>query len=435
MPRWLDWEERADPDFSLYRYSDIAAENSVQVVTEADEGFVCPISAETVPVGGFVFSRYIDGYSPFVSRLGFHQEYGYWPEMWSYPEPECYDCGNPESACSCRFCDECGSRMYDGEQCCDYDPYGEETTDDPSAQDSPLRIPALPDRPTRCMSMEIEVGRGGNVLAEAFYHAGLSDSSHMRGYHSGDHDSFVCVEEDASVAAEIIFSKMYLSRPGHSANFERGLGILKQAIANGQSKLDMRCGLHIHVSLERDRTAKAKGFTRENCISLYHLWNYLEDTIFRLGSANWKGHRSEFGNEYSPVVPKREISRPHDLQFGRCALNLSNYLSVLARRDNSDPYYGGEAIPTVEFRVFNTSANTRKIRAYAALCQALVAYAGDHKITSTEFPVFSWTCHGEPDMRASQERIEFILTKLPLTNSEQEDLRYCMRKSSLASCL
>lgn len=435
MPRLIEWADwRGLYSDSLYRYCDLAAEGGIRVVTEEDDGFVCEVTSEIVPVGEFVFSRYVDGCAPFISLDGFIREWGYRPESWSYPEPECYDCGYAESECQCRYCESCGSRMYDGETCCenDYDPYGEETTDDPQSGDSPLRIPALPDRPTRCMSMEIEVGRGGNVLADAFYRAGLSNSAHMHGYHSGEHESFVRVEEDASVAAEIIFSKMYLSRPGHSAKFEKGLGILKEAIANGQSKLDMRCGLHIHVSLERDRTAKAKGFTRQDCISLYHLWNYLEDTIFRLGSANWKGHRSEFGNDYSPIVPKREISRPRDLNFGRCALNLSNYLAVL---DYGRDEYGGSRIPTVEFRVFNTSANTRKIRAYAALCQAMVAYAGEHKVTSTEFPVFSWTQHGEPDMRASQERIEFILTKLPLTNSEQEDLRYCMRKSSLASCL
>lgn len=423
MPRMLTWDEQREIDgYRRYLYCDLADRGGVQMVTVEDEIFVCPITLETVRVGDFVFSRYTDGFAPFVSREGFEQEYGFYPEFWSYPAPECYDCGHPQDDCRCGRED-------------DYDPYGEETDDDPHAEDSPLRVPALPERPTRCMSMEIEVGQGGNVLAEAFYRAGLANTSHMQGYHSGDQDAFVRVEEDASVAAEIIFSKMYLSRPGHASKFEKGLGILKTAIAEGQSKLDMRCGLHIHVSLERDRTAKAKGFTRKDTISLYHLWNYLEDTIFRLGSANWKGHRSEFGNEYSPVVPKREITRPRDMQFGRCALNLSNYLAVLNRREQADEYYGGGEIPTVEFRVFNTSANTRKIRAYAALCQAMVAYAGDHKVTTAEFPVFSWTQNGEPDMRASKERIEFILTKLPLTNSEQEDLRYCMRKSSLAECI
>ena len=37
----------------------------------------------------------------------------------------------------------------------------------------------------------------------------------------------------------------------------------------------------------------------------YHLGNYLEDVVYRLGSANWSCHRTEsvYGN-YAPPTPK-----------------------------------------------------------------------------------------------------------------------------------
>ena len=191
----------------------------------------------------------------------------------------------------------------------------------------------------------------------------------------------------------------------------------------------MRCGLHIHVGLNRDRSAKTGAFTMEQVSSLYHLWNYLEDTIFRLGSANWKGHRSQHGNSYSPATAKG-VRMESLVSMGRCSLNIGNYLGYMR--------YGGASsgnIPTVEFRVFNTSANQRKIRAYAALCQALVAFAADNAVTAENYPVFAWTQNEEPDVLATKERLTFILDKLPLTNAERQDILYCAERSSLVSCI
>lgn len=423
MPRRMTIHDRraAGP----VAYCALADEGGVQVVGE-DEQLArwrwngIRLDEEFIPTGTLVFSVCNDGYAPWGTRDQYEDFNGFSPEDWSPPEPMCYDCDYPESEC------RCSDYSYDEDYDEGYGSYhNEETDDDPNDSDSPLRIPALPERPTRCMSMEIEVGRGGTYLAKQFHAAGLAESEHMHSYHSGA-EGFVRVEEDASVGAEIIFSQMYLSRPGHAKKFEEGIGILRKALAEGKSKLDMRCGLHIHVGLNRDRKAGSAAYSEADCISLYNLWNYMEDTIFRLGSANWRGHRSEFGNEYSPLVPKREATRARDVSYGRCALNLSNYISTL-----QDPGYGG-TIPTVEFRVFNTSANARKLRAYAALCQAMVSFAQDNKITTADYPVFQWHMNNEPDPAASAERIEFILTKLPLTNSEQEDIRYCIRKSSLA---
>lgn len=408
MPRFIDWREWQDnTDLAPYRYTDLDSMGGVQIAESGDAPDA--LSLLVIPVGTVVFSLYLDGMAPWVTRSSFHNYNGMWPEEWA--EPSSFDDDYPED---------------DGYT----EDYGYiETDDDPTAVQSKMQIPALPDRPTRCMSMEIEVGRGGTYLAEQLHRAELSVTPYMGGYHGGDDGGFCRVEEDSSVGAEIIFSKMYLSRPGHAEKFEKGLTILRKAVRDGQSKLDMRCGLHIHVGLNRDRSAKTPAYTMDNIRSLYHLWNYLEDTIFRLGSANWSGHRSQHGNSYSPVTPKQGDTR-NLRDFGRCALNISGYLNFL-RYPEQD--YG--SIPTVEFRVFNTSTNQRKIRAYAALCQALVAMAAEHQFTATDNPVFGWTTSSEPDHTATKERLDFILNRLPLTNAERQDILYCAERSSLASCL
>lgn len=432
MPRLIYPHNMTDADMlaldriGLYRYSPIIDHGHTFIVTEDDTTLYDRYTDQPFEVGSVIFALDCDGTGPYSDADGFYRHNGVYVEDWSP-----YDC----SEC----CDEGCS------ECCDedtYDPYGEESSDDPGANTSRLHVKSLAKRPVRMTSVEIEVGMGGNYLAESFYNADLSTYDHMGGYHDMDDDTFIRVEEDSSVAAEVIFSRMLLDGPDAS-KFEEGIGIIRQAINDGKCKLDMRCGLHVHVNLSAGNGALCYGM--DDVASLYHLWNYVEDTVFRLGAANWKGHRSEFGNDYSPKTVKGyatlvEIGR--NMGTRRGALNLSNYLR--ARHSCSCGAFDfGDwrectcnlGRSTVEFRVFNTSANSRKIRAYVALCQALVAAAADKRFDPDTYPAFEWTDGGDVDVSASKERLEFILNELPLTNDERQDILYCAEKSSLSAVL
>lgn len=411
----------------LGRYSPIVDFGHTFIV-EDDETMYDRYTDQPYPAGSIVFSLDCDGCEPYGDAAAFHSYNGTYVEDWTP-----YDCSN----CCDEGCHECSP--YDEDT---HDPYGQETTDDPMANTSRLTVKSLARRPVRMTSVEIEVGMGGNYLAEQFYNADLSTYDHMGGYHDMDDDTFVRVEEDSSVAAEVIFSRMLLDGPDAS-KFEKGIGIIRKAIDQGKSKLDMRCGLHIHVNLAKGNGALCYGM--DDVASLYHLWNYVEDTIFRLGAANWKGHRSEFGNDYAPKTTKGfmtsvEIGR--NMNGRRGALNLSNYLGARHNCSCGAFDFGNWrectcnlGRSTVEFRVFNTSANSRKIRAYVALCQALVAAAAEKRYGPDEYPAFEWTDGGDVDVAASKERLEFILNELPLTNDERQDLLYCAEKSSLSAVL
>lgn len=410
------------------RYDDIVAQGHTGIVTDTDTLYDRYTDAQ-YEVGTAVFALDCDGTVPWGNVAAFESYHDCHPCDWRYESDD-------DEPCDCEDC-----RRENGEEDT-YDPYGEESADDPSANTSRLHVKSMTNRPVRMTSVEIEVGMGGNYLAEAFYNAGLSDVDHMGGYHDMDDSSFVRVEEDSSVAAEVIFSRMLLDS-SDAGKFEKGIGIIRFAIDAGKSKLDMRCGLHVHVNLSKGNGALCYGM--DDVASLYHLWNYVEDTIFRLGAANWKGHRSEFGNDYAPKTTKGfttsvEIGR--NMNGRRGALNLSNYLG--ARHNcNCGAFDFGNwrectcdlGRSTVEFRVFNTSANSRKIRAYVALCQALVAAAALKRYGPDEYPAFEWTDGGDVDVSASKERLEFILNELPLTNDERQDILYCAEKSSLSAVL
>ena len=361
---------------------------------------------------------------------------------------------DPDAECNCYDC--CAERAsyspddhdYDSE----YDPDGydpdesiEQTDDEvvaPSAIDMPLLIPALPDRPSRLVSMEQEIGGSGESATKALYDAGLTSEPHMASYHSG-RSEWCYVEEDGSVDGEIIYSRMRLDRPVQARRLDEAVTAVQHCMGTGDVRLDTRCGFHIHVGLGYDETAGTACYSMKSVESLYHLWNYLEDTIFRLASANWKHHRTEVADcNYAAMTAKglsgaRDVGRT--LQHERNALNLGNFLQSrgYCRCGAFDFGEWSECTcelekPTVEFRVFNATANKRKIRAYAALCLALVAYAEEHEVTAETHTPFDWSESTQSvDIEASEERLRFILRELSLTEAEREDIRYCAERSSL----
>jgi len=306
-----------------------------------------------------------------------------------------------------------------------------------------LQIPALDDRPARLVSMEQEIGGDANTAVEALHSEGLTSEGYMRGYHSGGTSSDFCyVEEDGSVDGEIIYSRMRLDNPRTARKLEDALGVVQTLISEDQIGLDSRCGFHIHVGLSYSEGVPC--YSMENVVSLYHLWNYVEDTVFRLASANWRHHRTEGqGCNYSPPTPKRlagAVSVGRGMSRERGALNLSNFLAARGYCSCGAFDFGDWSActcnlekATVEFRVFNATANKRKIRAYTALCLALVAYAERNTCTAETHPVDAWRGTAALNADEAYKRLHFILRELPLTEEEREDIRYCAERSTLKS--
>jgi hypothetical protein len=326
------------------------------------------------------------------------------------------------------------------------DPTFEQSSDDVApikTTELRMQVPALEDRPARMISFEQEFGGDAGAVAESLYDGGYAEDRYVCGYHSGG-GGFVRVEDDSSVDGEIIFSRLRLDHEATAAKLDGALDVVAYQLSNAESiSLDSRCGFHVHVDAGYDvGRGRYKCLSVDAVQSLYHLWNYLEDTIFRLGSANWSRHRTERADyNYAPPTPKaltgaRDIGRA--MQRERGALNLGNFLAARSYCSCGAFDFGAwnECTceleqPTVEFRVFNATANKRKIRAYIALCLALVAYAEQNTITEATHPVHEWCGTDMLDSERSQERLRFILRELPLTDVEREDLRYCAERSSL----
>lgn len=341
--------------------------------------------------------------------------------------------------------DEYGDPDYDVRDPDPEDDYDDRMTtrDDveaPKVTPMPLLVPALPDRPARLVSFEQEIGSGAYDVANRLYAEGLSAENRVWGYHSGPSERFH-VEEDGSVNGEVIYSRLRLNEPVTARQTYEAVQVVQGLLAEERVRLDSRCGFHVHVGIGYDRTSGARCYGSGAFQSVYHLWNHLEDPIFRLGSANWDFHRSEKGNDYARQTRKgltgaRGVGQY--LREARHALNLEPFLRGRANCDCGAFEFGDWADctcehinqPTVEFRVFNATANTRKIRAYVALCLAIVAYAETHTVTPETHPVLPWSrATHSINREAVDERLRFILRDLPLTDGERDDVRYCAERA------
>ena len=324
-----------------------------------------------------------------------------------------------------------------------------DTSSDYEVRDSPMRLPVLEDRRPRLISFEQEVGRGGELIADRMYAAGFSESPSIHGYHSSRVvGGFVHVEEDGSVDAEVIYNRMRLDSQDGALRFERALNVVREAIREGESKLDMRCGGHVHVDIGSSALGSDQRYGMADVESLYHLWNSLEDVIYRLASANWSRHRTEVAStNYAPRMDKHLATDGRArlgsrLDANRSVLNFSNYLAARAScRCGAFTFEDWAScvceLPkaTVEFRVFNATANLRKVHAYTALCLALVEYAKRHTVTTETHPERGWTHGAPPNHETAREALRFILWELPLTHEERQDIRYCAENSSLRDVL
>jgi hypothetical protein len=322
-------------------------------------------------------------------------------------------------------------------------------------------IPTIPGRENvRMCGVEIEGASGtedGSDLALAFYEEGLSSSSEVLGYHHGSRQRqqgshLVHVEHDSSVDWETVIGPFNPADTTDMRTVNRAVCVIRERVRDGRLGLDLRAGLHVHVGAEQ--------VSLDAAFTLNTLFAYVEDVMFRLGAARWPTHRAVQDTSYTQPVSKET----RKLQFARAqgggdhdnryyALSFANYFKAMmnscrcgaVRYDSWEDCTCDLGKCTFEFRLFNTTANPRKLHAYLAICQALVAKAlslGVVHDPGVQFPHMEFeqarlkdmdTARQERVIEMWKERLLWIFTELPLTDAEKASLRYCIDYSELAA--
>ena len=304
------------------------------------------------------------------------------------------------------------------------------------------------------------ISNHGDLVAQRLYDEGYAFAPYVDGYHNSDArreitrgytDKFCYIETDSSCGFELIFDRVNLRNRSQARKISDVQNILKNMKNESLIRLSARCGFHVHTDIS--------GWGMKEIESAYHLWNYLEDPIFRLASAFWDSHRDEeVGGGYSPPVPKGYTGKSAigtTIERHRGALSFIPFLNARGHCRCGAFLFEDWAsctcnlpVPTLEFRVFNATLNQRKIRAYLALCVAFVNAAKRREYNSNEFPAMSFqgtnrmqelafVKEGEYTTQswneAILERLDFLFKEFPLTNIEKEDIIYCAKNSSLKS--
>jgi hypothetical protein len=353
---------------------------------------------------------------------------------------------DPHNTWVCSGCYDDSAREEEGNTYGDDDVYSDERETierysfetDFAAQTPRMLLPVLENRPQRLVSIEQEVASGGEIIARLLYDAGFAATQQMVGYHTSSRaGGFCAVERDASVDGEIVYGKLRLDTAPVALQLENALGVVRKAIQDGFVSLDARCGFHVHVAIQ--------GFGMDHVENLYHLWNHLEDTVYRIASANWSDHRTRIAHtNYARDLRKGLTSRRELGQYfentRETGLNLSNYLAARGYCNCGAFSFGAWSectcdLPkaTAEFRVFNGTANLRKVHAYTALSLAIVEHAQSAALDFAALPAHGFGA--SRDLHGTDDALRMIFTDLPLTDDERNSLRYCVEHSNLSEKL
>lgn len=356
-----------------------------------------------------------------------------------------YSMGDAEGTPEGMYCQRC----YEGVL------YGENTEefDDKVNMNAPsLQIPTIPGRETiRLVGVEIEGGNWngtGQDIASELYRQGLSQGDRIFSYHHGP-AGFAHVEQDSSVDWELVVGPVNMANIESVRKMNNAIKIVKKAIANETVKLDLRCGTHIHVGAERVSVASA--------FNLHHIYAYAEDVMYRLGAAKWPIHRAIRNNsQYCLPIRKHNDFRQFAQQQGEHhnGLFFGNYFAAMMNSCGCGAVRYGQweqctctnlGKCTFEFRIFNATANQRKLHAYLALTQSLVAKSISMGVLSgqdadAQFPAQAWQSVRYKDLSEPRRvtiksgwapRLNYLVNELPLTDKERVSVRYCVESSEL----
>jgi hypothetical protein len=366
----------------------------------------------------------------------------------------CHNCGAAHSYeedaldCCAYYCDDCGER-YDSaaeaEDCAEADrrERGEDHYDDPYEPEAPsypqeildtvveypIFIPEIPGRPARLCSVEQELSSGGTRAAKLLHDIGIAVDPYIANYSHGGHPGRAIVKGDGSLpagGAEVVYSRFNLSDRSAARNFSDAIWRLREMKKQLLVSTSRQAGLHIHVSALGVSGDPSTVFGPREMASLYEIWSFCEDVIFKLGSAGWESHR---GTSYTAPMPKF-MDAP---SAGRIVQNLggNRYYSLNFQRllgaaqqcrcgacavgDWTECNCGSLQAGTIEWRVFNASTKPETIHGWLILAHALTAKAFDHQLGSLPEP----NGYQETEQEKHQWIFGWILNECPLDPIER----------------
>lgn len=219
----------------------------------------------------------------------------------------------------------------------------------------------------RRFGVEIEFGGSKDAVVAAVRAAGIQVDHH--GY-MGHSETIWVMKNDGSVSngGEIVSPPLDFDDPAQRAQVDTVLNAMREA---GARPIE-QAGIHVHVEAAdldaRQVAAVARCFTK------------FEDVLYRIGTSGWRRFRPG-GYTFAPPMKQVTVDAMAKVR-NRDQLSKAVYGRVVSegqRVNHSDSVrYCGLNIhawfymKTIEFRLFNSSLNPKRVQCYIACSVALV---------------------------------------------------------------
>jgi hypothetical protein len=284
----------------------------------------------------------------------------------------------------------------------------------------------------RRFGVEIEFEGSMDDAVRSLQAAGIPIRDERR-RHYGHSETDWMMKYDGSVSrgGELVSPPLDFDIPEQRAQVTTAV----QALQDAGVRPSQQAGIHVHI--------EAKNFdgtplTGRQMASIARFFYKFEDAIYRIASSGWQSIRSG-ATTYAKPVPEnvaREIMKVKtiaELQnvwngFRANGREVRGSLGRRAWNRHMDRYYSVnyrayEAHGTIEFRVFNSSVNPRRVQTYIALCMAIVddARNGYSRSVAKSYRLGSMAS-GEVSENAVLLRLQQILT------TDSKDTKRCMSK-------
>lgn len=202
----------------------------------------------------------------------------------------------------------------------------------------------------RGFGVEIEFDSASSYeIAEALYDAGLTEADEVEDYHQSSDYSRWKVEDDCSVAGEIVSPILY----DNEESWEQVRKVCEIAKRHG-ARASIRTGSHVHIGAGNMTTDQRRGVFAATAAH--------QDVVRRISTDPSRGtHRTSGGsNHYSAAFSSNDVTQVYESRRG--GMYLDRYRMVNFENDN-----------TIEFRDPDGSLDPGHIQAQVMMASALMA--------------------------------------------------------------
>lgn len=221
----------------------------------------------------------------------------------------------------------------------------------------------------RRFGVEIEVGllpgHSKRMVELALAEAGLGGRA--QGYMGHDEHLWV-VKIDGSVpnGVEVVSPPLDFDNEDARGQVTRAIEAIRphcRPVAEG--------GIHVHV--------ESSDLTARQVAGVARVFAHFEDVIYRIASSGWNTIRPGARQYARPLSEpqKNALARARTDDAVRSAYYGRNNVAFVGGHGDSSRYFGLNLHShfyrgTIEFRVFNSSLNAKRVQTYIAVCMALV---------------------------------------------------------------